>query len=78
MVPKERFANYSANDFDEQRAVQRTSGRVSAIDPVLAGLAHAAGVADRYGMAPECVINLFERILATRGYRFAGGHRCQN
>ena len=51
MVPKERFASYTADDFDEQRAVQRTSGRVSAIDPVLAGLAHAAGVADRYGMA---------------------------
>jgi hypothetical protein len=51
-VPHEWFAYYSANDFDEQRRLQRTSWRVSAIDPVLAGLSHAAGVIDRYDMAP--------------------------
>ena len=34
-MPEQRFTNYAANDFDEPRAVQRTSRRIPAIDLVL-------------------------------------------
>ena len=76
LVSEQWLTNRAANDFDEQRAVQRTSGSIPAIDLVLAGFARLGS--NRYGVEHECVINLFERILATRGYRFAGGHRYRN
>ena len=75
---KQRVTSYAAADSNEQRTVQRTSRRIPAIDPVLAGFAAGCRLANRYGEEPECVIDLFERILATRGYRFAGGDRYRN
>ena len=51
--------NRAANDFDEQRPVQRTRRSVPAIDLVLA--AFFGSLANRYDDAvPESVTNLFE------------------
>ena len=51
------------------------AGSIPAIDLVLAKF---GGFPTGTAWNTNCVINLFERILARRGYRFAGGHRHRN
>ena len=59
----------------KQRRVQRTRRSVPSIYLVLAAF---LGATNRYDAVLENVTNLFEQILATHGYRFAGGRRYRN